>query len=53
MSTHGDIVDDLTAHVIRRGLVTPAEAGGSKASTWQLQVEEGEIVAARYIPPPR
>lgn len=53
MSTHGDIVDGLVAHVVRRGLVSPAETGGSKASTWRLEVENGEITSARYIPPPR
>lgn len=53
LSTHGDIVDDLVTHVIRRGLVTPAAAGSSKASTWQLEVADGEITSARYIPPPR
>jgi hypothetical protein len=53
LSTHGDIVDDLVAHLVRRGLTTPAEAGGSKASTWQLEIENGEITAARYRPPPR
>jgi 8-oxo-dGTP diphosphatase len=53
MSTHGDIVEDLVAHVVRRGLVPPAETGGSKASTWELEVANGKITVARYIRPPR
>ena len=39
-----------TGHVLF--LYTPAKAGGSKASTWKLEIENGEIVKARYLPPP-
>jgi broad specificity phosphatase PhoE len=52
MCTHGDIVVGLVNHLIKRGLTTPARAGGSKASTWKLEIENGEIVKARYLPPP-
>jgi broad specificity phosphatase PhoE len=53
MCTHGDIIVGLVNHLIDRGLVTPAEAGGSKASTWKLDIENGEIRGAKYMPPPR
>jgi broad specificity phosphatase PhoE len=52
MSTHGDIVEALVDHLLSLGLVEPAEAGSSKASTWGLEVDGGEIRSARYIPPP-
>jgi broad specificity phosphatase PhoE len=52
MSTHGDIVVGLVNHLISKGLTTPAKAGGSKASTWKLEIEKGEIIKARYLPPP-
>jgi phosphohistidine phosphatase SixA len=52
MSTHGDIVEALVDHLLSQGLVEPAQAGSSKASTWDLEVDAGEIRSARYIPPP-
>lgn len=52
MCTHGDIVVGLVNHLINQGLVTPAKAGGSKASTWKLDIENGEITRAKYLPAP-
>ena len=52
MCTHGDIVVNLVDHLLAAGLVSPADAGASKASTWALEIEGGAITAARYIPPP-
>jgi 8-oxo-dGTP diphosphatase len=53
MCTHGDLVVGLVDHLIERRLVTPTETGGSKASTWKLEIEKGEITSAQYLPPPR
>jgi 8-oxo-dGTP diphosphatase len=50
--THGDIVEALVDHLLGQGLVEPARAGSSKASTWSLDVEAGQIASASYIPPP-
>jgi phosphohistidine phosphatase SixA len=52
MSTHGDIVEALVDYLRSLGLVEPAQAGSSKASAWTLEVDGGEIMSARYIPPP-
>ena len=52
MCTHGDIVEALADHLLSEGLVEPAQSGSSKASTWSLDVEAGQIVSAAYIPPP-
>jgi broad specificity phosphatase PhoE len=51
--THGDIVDTLVDHLLGQGLVEPAQAGSSKASTWALEVDAGLIKSARYVAPPR
>jgi broad specificity phosphatase PhoE len=53
MCTHGDIVLNLVDYLLRRRLTGPDQAGSSKASVWELEVEDGAIKAARYIPPPR
>ena len=52
MCTHGDIVINLVDYLLRRRLTGPDQAGSSKASVWELEVEDGAIKAARYIPPP-
>ncbi len=52
MCTQGDIVVGLIDLLIDQGLVTPKRAGGSKASTWKLDIENGEITRAKYLPPP-
>jgi phosphohistidine phosphatase SixA len=53
MCTHGDIVEALVDHLLSQGLVDPAQAGSSKASTWALDIDAGAISSARYIAPPR
>jgi 8-oxo-(d)GTP phosphatase len=52
MCTHGDIVMNLVDYLQRRRLADPDKAGSSKASVWALEVEDGAIKTARYIPPP-
>jgi 8-oxo-(d)GTP phosphatase len=52
MCTHGDIVINLVDYLLRRRLTDPDEAGSSKASVWELEVEDGAIKAAQYFPPP-
>jgi phosphohistidine phosphatase SixA len=52
MCTQGDIVEALVDHLLRQGLVPPEQAGSSKASTWSLDVEAGQIASATYISPP-
>jgi len=52
MCTQGDIVVGLVNLLIDQGLVTPERAGGSKASVWRLDIENGEINKAKYLPPP-
>jgi len=52
MCTHGDIVINLVDYLLRRRLTGPDQAGSSKASVCELEVEDGAIKAARYIPPP-
>jgi 8-oxo-dGTP diphosphatase len=52
MCTHGDIVINLADYLLRRRLTDPDQAGSSKASVWELEVEDGAIKAALYFPPP-
>jgi 8-oxo-(d)GTP phosphatase len=52
LSTHGDVME-LSVHSLAAGGV-PLEGplGFEKGATWVLDVEEGEVVSGRYVPPP-
>ncbi|MBA2325740.1 MAG: histidine phosphatase family protein [Actinobacteria bacterium] len=52
LCTHGDVVGDLLHHLDRKGVPLGDVVKLQKGSTWMLEVEGGEIVAARYLPPP-
>jgi broad specificity phosphatase PhoE len=51
LCTHGDVVGDLLSRLDGR---EPLDAGRvfPKGSTWVLDVEGGDIVHGRYLPPP-
>lgn len=51
LCSHGDVIGDLMHHLDRRGVPLDDDRI-EKGSTWVLQVEEGEVVKARYLPPP-
>ncbi|HEV2311415.1 MAG TPA: phosphoglycerate mutase family protein [Acidimicrobiia bacterium] len=51
LCTHGDVVGELLDHLERAG-VLGVEARLEKGSTWVLGTEAGEVVSARYLPPP-
>jgi 8-oxo-dGTP diphosphatase len=48
---HGDLIPEAIAHL--RDLGVPADDGPTKkGSTWILERAGGEVVRARYLPPP-
>jgi 8-oxo-dGTP diphosphatase len=51
LCSHGDIIGELMQRLARRGVPLDDDRI-EKGSTWVLQVEEGEIVKARYLAPP-
>jgi 8-oxo-dGTP diphosphatase len=51
LCSHGDIIGDLMHALEKRGVPLDDDRI-EKGSTWALQVEEGEVVKARYLPPP-
>jgi broad specificity phosphatase PhoE len=51
LCSHGDVIGDLMHHLDRRGVPLDDDRI-EKGSTWVLQVEDGEIVKAHYLPPP-
>jgi phosphohistidine phosphatase SixA len=50
LCTHGDVVHDLLEWLDHHGVVL--DGGMAKGSTWALDVIHGEVVEARYLPPP-
>jgi 8-oxo-dGTP diphosphatase len=52
VSTHGDIVWELTEELVKRRLVKPGEGGFEKGSMWVVDAEAGSFVRARFIPAP-
>ncbi len=53
LCTHGDVVESLLGHFERQGVKVGKNPKLEKGSMWELDVDDGEIVAARYHPPPR
>jgi 8-oxo-dGTP diphosphatase len=51
LCSHGDVIGDLMNHLSRRGVPLDDDRI-EKGSTWLLRVEDGEVVKARYLPPP-
>jgi hypothetical protein len=45
------VLDDFLAALAREGVDVGAKPRTAKGSTWVLDVEDGRIVAARYLPP--
>jgi 8-oxo-dGTP diphosphatase len=53
LCTHGDIIPMLLSHYAERGVDVGDAPQWPKGSTWVLETDAtGEVVAARYIPPP-
>ncbi len=52
LSTHGDIVWELVAELVKHHVVKPADGGSDKGSTWVVDLEDGAFVRARFIPAP-
>ncbi len=52
LSTHGDIVWELTDELVKRHLVKPGEGGFEKGSMWVVEAEAGSFARARFIPAP-
>ncbi len=51
LCSHGDVIGDVMHTIARRGIVLEDDRL-AKASTWVITVDAGEIVSARYVPPP-
>jgi broad specificity phosphatase PhoE len=50
LCSHGDVIGDLMHDLAARGVPLDDDRI-EKGSTWVLQVEDGDIVKARYLPP--
>jgi broad specificity phosphatase PhoE len=53
MCAHGDIIPMLLDHYASRGVDLGPDPACAKGSTWFLDLDgTGEVVSARYVPPP-
>ncbi len=53
MCTHGDVLDALLDYLVDEGLDLGRKPRCAKGSTWALEMREGRVVAATYLPAPR
>ena len=51
-SSHGDVIPELLMMLARRGVDLGADPRCRKGSTWVLDVADGAVTSARYLPPP-
>jgi hypothetical protein len=51
LCTHGDVLLNLLTHFARRGVAVDDDRM-EKGSVWVLDVVDGEVRAATYVPPP-
>jgi len=51
LCTHGDVIGELLEHLERVGVLT-GEPQLEKGSTWVLGTDAGDVLSARYLPPP-
>jgi 8-oxo-dGTP diphosphatase len=52
MCSHREPIQYLIDHLVLRGVMRRPAARWPKGSTWALTVQDGDIMAAQYIPPP-
>lgn len=52
LSTHGDIVQNVLDELVERSVPLEGPLDLAKGSTWIIDVADGDISAARYIPAP-
>jgi len=52
LSSHGDVILGLLGALDAAGVPLDPGIVARKGSTWVLDVESGEIVRGRYVPPP-
>jgi 8-oxo-dGTP diphosphatase len=50
LCTHGDVLQDLLEWLDNHGVAL--DGGMAKGSTWVLEAVHGEVITARYLPPP-
>jgi phosphohistidine phosphatase SixA len=59
LCTHGDVIGEILHHLSSQHVrldagddAAPSELRFPKASTWVLEIDDGEIVRGRYLPAP-
>ena len=52
MSTHGDIVENVLDRLATLDVPLTGPVAFEKGSTWVLEVGDGCVLGARYLPPP-
>ncbi len=50
--SHGDVVSGILFELAERGIALGSSPRMQKGSTWVLDVAEGRVSSARYVPPP-
>ena len=48
---HGDLIPEIMAELVRRGMQATAPQRCQKGSVWEIELRDGQPVEARYHPP--
>lgn len=52
LCTHGDVIQEFLERLVEEGVVSRKGIALEKGSTWVVEVEQGRILTARYLPAP-
>jgi len=53
LCAHGDLIPDLMARLMSRGMKATHPERCQKGSVWEIEIDQAKAVRARYLPPAR
>lgn len=53
LCSHGDVIEGYITHLVSEGVRIDGPLKWRKGSIWVLETRKGEVLTARYLPPPQ
>jgi broad specificity phosphatase PhoE len=51
--SHGDVLESLVGHLAAHGAPIDPKTEIQKAGIWRLKLDDGRVIKAKYMPPPK